>query len=102
MCFPSASTLLVNLLQRELVIRANMASSQGSALADASNKQLALPTESDVRDFSSKVDEVSMLVDGLSKGTISPQYVDSKLEADNLKVTTQSSRHLAPADSRSV
>ena len=36
------------------------------ALADASNKKL--PTESEVNDFSSKVDEVSMLIDGLAKG----------------------------------
>ena len=53
-------------------------------LSDASNKQL--PTETEVKDFSSKVDEVSMLIDGLAKGTISPQYVDSKLDSGDTKV----------------
>lgn len=57
-----------------------------AALSDASNKQL--PTETEVKDFSSKVDEVSMLIDGLAKGTISPQYVDSKLEGGDTKVRT--------------
>lgn len=66
------------------------------ALADASNKQL--PTESEVNDFSSKVDEVSMLIDGLAKGTISPQYVDSKLDNGDTKLRTVTQVIAAPTE----
>lgn len=38
-----------------------------------------LPSTHEVEDFSKKVTEVSILVDGLRNGTISPAYVDSKL-----------------------
>ena len=66
------------------------------ALADASNKKL--PTESEVNDFSSKVDEVSMLIDGLAKGTISPQYVDSKLDSGDTKLRTVTQVIAAPPE----
>ena len=36
--------------------------------------------ETEVGDFVDKVDELSRLIDGLSKGTISPEYIDRKLE----------------------
>lgn len=75
----------------------NQVSAALSALSDASNKQL--PTESEVSEFSSKVDEVSNLIDGLAKGTISPQYVDSKLEANNSKVCVSRRERKAPSTS---
>ncbi len=40
--------------------------------------------EEDVKDFLESVDEVSRLIDGLQKGTISPEYVDRK-HADKLQ-----------------
>jgi hypothetical protein len=58
-----------------------------SALSTASGTSTQLPTEDEVNDFSSKVDEVSILIDGLAKGTISPQYIDSKLESGNSKLS---------------
>jgi hypothetical protein len=71
-------------------------------LADASNKML--PSEEDVREFSAKVDEVSILIDGLAKGTISPQYVDSKLESGNsaLRSTKQARTRMAIHESYEV
>ena len=36
--------------------------------------------ETEVGEFVDKVDEISRLIDGLSKGTISPEYIDRKME----------------------
>ncbi|GAX78335.1 hypothetical protein CEUSTIGMA_g5777.t1 [Chlamydomonas eustigma] len=48
--------------------------------------------ESDVGDFIEKVDEVSRLIEGLSKGTISPEYVDTKLH-DQKKSIKAENKH---------
>lgn len=40
-----------------------------------------MPSSEEADGFNARVDEVSMLIDGLSKGTISPEYIDSKLAA---------------------
>lgn len=50
----------------------------GSENDDVSNMG-RLPSADEVEDFSKKVNEISILVDGLKNGTISPAYVDSKL-----------------------
>lgn len=56
-------------------------------MAAALNAEMAnrrgLPSAHEVEEFTQKVDEVSILIDGLSKGSISPAYVDSKLAKDS-------------------
>ena len=59
--------------------------------------------ETEVGEFVSKVDEISRLIEGLSKGTISPEYVDRKVERSNLIVKEASKEtgrgsHEAPED----
>lgn len=40
----------------------------------------AVPPKEDVEEFIENVDEISLLIEGLKAGTISPEYVDRKLE----------------------
>lgn len=40
----------------------------------------SLPSLEDADSFAEKVDEVSRLVDGLAKGTLTPDYVDAKMQ----------------------
>lgn len=42
-----------------------------------------MPSVHEIHDFTQKVEEASILIDGLSKGTISPAYVDSKLTKES-------------------
>jgi hypothetical protein len=44
-----------------------------------------LPATEDVDHFLSEVNEVSRLIEGLAKGTISPDYIDKKKELKELK-----------------
>lgn len=39
-----------------------------------------LPNPAEVEDFNEKVDEVARLINGLQKGTLSPEYIDSRYE----------------------
>eukprot|EP00892_Ulva_mutabilis_P008357 jgi/Ulvmu1/5894/UM026_0015.1 len=52
-----------------------MASSENSGAVD----RMGLPSLHEVDDFTKKVNEVSILINGLSNGSISPAYVDSKV-----------------------
>ena len=42
---------------------------------------MLLPREDDVESFLDSVGEISLLIDGLKAGTISPEYIDSKIAA---------------------
>jgi TnpA family transposase len=59
---------------------------QSKASAAMSLMQTSMPNKEEAEEFSKKVDEIAMLVDGLSKGTLTPEYIDSKLEREQLKV----------------
>lgn len=50
-----------------------------------------LPSSEEADDFVSKVDEVSRLVDGLSTGKISPQYIDSKINQEQGRLSPKAS-----------
>jgi hypothetical protein len=54
--------------------------------------------EADVGDFIEKVDEVSRLIEGLSKGTISPDYVDTKLQDQRKRANTSLNKPSVPAE----
>lgn len=53
--------------------------------ADVANLS-AMPSTHEVEGFTKKVDEVSILIDGLQRGTISPAYIDSKFAHAKEKV----------------
>lgn len=42
---------------------------------------MQLPSSHDLEDFLDNVSEVSRLIDGLKAGTVTPEYVDSKLDS---------------------
>lgn len=48
-----------------------------------------MPSKEDAEQFSKKVDEVCMLVDGLSKGTLTPEYIDGRIERQEQKNAAQ-------------
>jgi hypothetical protein len=48
-----------------------------------------MPSQEDAEIFSKKVDEVCMLVDGLSKGTLTPEYIDGRIERQEQKNAAQ-------------
>lgn len=56
--------------------------------------------ETEVGDFVNKVDEISRLIDGLSKGTISPDYVDRKVEQSKLLIDKETSKEEKRAPSK--
>jgi hypothetical protein len=47
--------------------------------------QNSMPSKEEAEEFSKRADEIAMLVDGLAKGTLSPEYIDSKLEREREK-----------------
>lgn len=52
-----------------------------------------LPSSEEADEFVSRVDEVSRLIDGLSTGKITPQYVEQKtLRATSVPPTADSDR----------
>lgn len=54
---------------------------------------MTAPDPTEVEDFLDKVSEVSILIEGLSKGTISPEYVDKKTPS----ITEKPKQAAAPA-----
>ena len=46
---------------------------------------MASPSKEDAEDFVGKVDEVSRLVHGLSRGTLTPEYIDAKMGREQAK-----------------
>lgn len=46
---------------------------------------MTTPNVDDVEDFIEKVDEISLLINGLKAGTISPEYIDRKTELQKQK-----------------
>jgi len=51
-----------------------------------------VPTQQDVDEFLSNVSDISRLIDGLKAGTISTDYVDSKIQAKSGKQQASTSR----------
>lgn len=47
---------------------------------------MSIPTTEDVSGFLEEVDEVSRLIEGLAKGTITPDYIDRKSELKEAKI----------------
>jgi hypothetical protein len=48
-----------------------------------------LPDVEQAKAFQTRVDNVAMLVEGLSKGTLTPDYIDAKLAREGDKVAKQ-------------
>ena len=43
------------------------------------------PSAEEAEDFISKVDEVSRLIEGLKQGAITPDYIDKKVQAKQVR-----------------
>jgi hypothetical protein len=52
----------------------------------------AMPSQESADAFSRRVDNVALLVDGLAKGTLAPEYIDAKLERERHKLFSQEQR----------
>jgi hypothetical protein len=63
----------------------------------------ALPSREDADEFVGKIEEVSRLIDGLSRGTITPDYVDAKMDREASKSTPKVvTLEARPADVQSL
>jgi hypothetical protein len=49
----------------------------------------AVPSQESAEAFSKRVDNVALLVDGLAKGTLTPEYIDAKLKREGHKLFSQ-------------
>lgn len=72
-----------------LVVATQSAAAERQASAATGRMQQSMPSREDAEEFSSKVNEISRLVDGLAKGTLTPEYVDAKMEREKVKAASK-------------